>query len=340
VPADVHRPAAIDQLEVIQRATIGRSLDIEASISVINEKLIAGEHEVVLDMEYANPPVTDEMTAEQLGVRELVSSYTSFFYGSNAARIQNITLAAGRFHGILVPPGSTFSMADALGDVSLDSGYAEALIIFGDRTIKGVGGGVCQVSTTLFRTAFFGGYPIAERYAHAYRVGYYELTASGGYNPDLAGLDATVYAPVVDFKFTNDSTAWLLMETYVDENARTLTWKFYSTSDGRTVEWDTSGPQNIVEPEKPIYEENPELSQGEIKQVDWEAQGADVRVTRIVWRGGNEVFRDQFTTHYLPWRARYQYGPGTEGIPEDGDNGNDDNNDSGDNGEVTPTPEP
>jgi vancomycin resistance protein YoaR len=80
-----------------------------------------------------------------------------------------------------------------LGDVSLDNGYAEALIIFGDRTIKGVGGGVCQVSTTLFRTAFFGGFPIVERYPHAYRVGYYEQTSSGAINPNYAGLDATVF---------------------------------------------------------------------------------------------------------------------------------------------------
>ena len=105
-------------------------------------------------------------------------------------------------------------MAAVLGDVSLDNGYAEALIIFGDRTIHGVGGGVCQVSTTLFRAAFFAGFQIDERYAHAYRVGYYEQIY-GGYNPDFAGLDATVYAPVVDFRFTNDTPYWLLMETYV-----------------------------------------------------------------------------------------------------------------------------
>ena len=69
-------------------------------------------------------------------------------------------------------------MANAMKDVTLDNGYTEALIIFGNQTIKGVGGGVCQVSTTLFRTAFFAGFPITERYAHAYRVGYYEQTAT------------------------------------------------------------------------------------------------------------------------------------------------------------------
>jgi vancomycin resistance protein YoaR len=206
-------------------------------------------------------------------------------------------------------------MSDLLGDVSLDSGYAEAWIIFGDRTIKGVGGGVCQVSTTLFRTAFFGGYQIDERYSHAYRVGYYEQTRSGGYDSTLAGLDATVFAPVVDFKFTNDTQYWLLMETYVDPGARTLIWKFYSTSDGRTVDWQTSGLTNIVPELDPLYEENSDLAKGEVRQVDWGVDGADVSITRTVTRSGQVIHQDDFYTHYVPWRDIFQYGPGTKDMP-------------------------
>jgi len=300
------------QLELIQPAVIGRALDSETSLQQIKDKVIAGEHTVGLDMEYTEPPVTDNATAESLGITELVSSYSSYFYGSSNERIQNIQIASARFHGLLVPPGATFSMADALGDVSLDNGYAEALIILGDRTIQGVGGGVCQVSTTLFRTVFFGGYPIVERHPHAYRVGYYEQTSGGGHDADLAGLDATVFVPVVDFKFTNDTSSWLLMETYLNAASRRLTWKFYSTSDGRSVSWDTTGTQNTVEPPDPVYEENPDLEQGKIKQVDWAAEGADITVSRTVTRDGGVLSQDTFTTHYLPWRAVYQYGPGTE----------------------------
>ena len=303
------------QLEVIQPSVIGRSLDIDTSLQVINQKLSEGVHTIALDMEFTNPQVADDATAEQLGISEAVSVYTSYFYGSSSERIMNIQLASARFHGFLVPPGGTLSMSDVLGDVSLDTGYAEAWIIFGDRTIKGVGGGVCQVSTTLFRTAFFGGFQIDERYSHAYRVGYYEQTRSGGYDTSLAGLDATVYAPVVDFKFTNDSSYWLLMETYVDPSARTLTWKFYSTSDGRAVDWQTSGITNIVDELDPIYEENAELAKGEIRQVDWGVDGADVTVTRTVSRDGQVIHQDTFNTHYVPWRDIYQYGPGTEDMP-------------------------
>ena len=298
------------KLDLIQSAVIGRGLDVDASLTQINQQIMAGQHSVNLVMQTTNPPVTDDATAESLGITELTSQYTSYFYGSDASRIQNITTSSARFHGLLVAPGESFSMAAALGDVSLDMGYSEALIIFGDRTIKGVGGGVCQVSTTLFRTVFFGGYQVDERWFHAYRVKYYEQTASGGHDDNLAGLDATVFAPQVDFRFTNDTPYWLLMETYVGSHS--LTWKFYSTSDGRTVDWETSGLQNIVEPPDPLYEENPDLAKDEIKQVDWAVDGADVSVTRTVTRDGVVIHGDTFDTHYMPWQAKYQYGPGTE----------------------------
>jgi vancomycin resistance protein YoaR len=301
------------QLEIVQPAVVGQSLDVEATLAAIKAGVFAGEHEIALDMEYTEPDVGDDATSESLGITELVSSHTTYFYGSGASRRQNIATAASRFYGVLVAPGETFSMAKILGDVSLDTGYEEAWIIFGDRTIKGVGGGVCQVSTTLFRTAFFGGYPILERYPHAYRVYYYERTYGGGSDPKWAGLDATVYVPLVDFKFQNDTDYWLLMETYVGDTY--LTWKFYSTSDGRTVEWNTTGLTNIQDPPDPLYQENSDLAKGQIEQVDWAVEGADVTVTREVWRDGSVILSDVFNTHYVPWRAVCEYGSGTSGMP-------------------------
>jgi len=204
-------------------------------------------------------------------------------------------------------------MASYLTDISLENGYAEAPIIYGNETIQGVGGGVCQVSTTLFRTVFYGGFPVVERHAHAYRVGYYEQMANGNHDPNLAGLDATVYFPLVDLKFVNDTPYWLLMETYVNDYS--LTWKFYSTSDGRTVEWNTTGVTDIVPPPDPLYRENPDLATGEIKQVDWPVEGATVVVNRTVYKNGAVYFTDTFRTIMLPWQAIYEYGPGTE-IPK------------------------
>ena len=301
------------QLDLIQNAAYGQNVDFETTIQTINQQVLAGEHNVTLDMEYTAPDIRDEATAESLGITELVNSHTTYYYGSDASRRQNIATAASRFHGILIAPGETFSMAEMIGDISLDTGFAEAWIIYGDRTIKGVGGGVCQVSTTLFRTVFFGGYPVAERYPHAYRVYYYEQTYGGGHNNEWAGLDATVYVPVVDFKFTNDTPYWLLMETYVGNSY--LTWKFYSTSVGRTVEWETSGLINRQDAPEPRYELNEDLAKGEIKQVDWSVEGADVTVNRTVWQNGETINSDVFKTYYIPWRAVCEYGPGTPGMP-------------------------
>ena len=300
---------------VLSQEVVGQQLNVDESIVRIQNQLVEGVHRVDLVVEKSRPAVTDTNTPEELGITELVSEVTTYFYGSSAERINNIKTASARFHGVFVAPGETFSMGAQLGDVSLEAGYSEAWIIYGDRTIKGVGGGVCQVSTTLFRTAFFGGYPIVERYSHAYRVTYYEQTASGGINPRLAGLDATVYFPLVDFKFKNDTEHWLLMETYVDTAHRTLTWKFYSTSDGRTVDWSTTGLKNKKDPPDPIYEENEDLRKGQIKQVDWAVEGGRVTVTRDVFRNGKKLWTDTFKTVYQPWAAVCQYGPGTEGMP-------------------------
>lgn len=297
------------QLDLMADSKVGRTLDVDASIKAINEAIGRGEHTASLVINEAQPRVAATATGQELGITQLIHDEVSYFYGSSQERIQNIEAAAKQFHGVLVAPGETFSMGEHLGDVSLDNGFAEALIIYGGRTIKGVGGGVCQVSTTLFRAVFNAGFPIVERTPHAYRVSYYEMTASGGVDSRLAGLDATVYFPLVDFKFTNDSPYWILMETYVNVSARTLQWKFYSTSDGRSVTWDTSGPTNVVSAPEPMFEENPELGKNQMKQVDWAANGADVNVTRTVWKNGAVYFQDTVTTHYEPWQAVCEYGP-------------------------------
>jgi vancomycin resistance protein YoaR len=304
------------QLDLKDHAVIGRQLDLQNSVNAINQQLLNGSHSAELTVNSTQPQVSDTATGADLGITEQVGEYTTYFRGSNAQRVQNITTAADRFKGLLVAPGATVSMSDVLGNISLDNGYAEAAIIVGDQTIQGVGGGVCQVSTTLFRTVFFSGYPIVERHAHAYRVGYYEqVNSSGAHNAQLAGLDATVFVPLVDFKFKNDTPYWLLMETYVSPSNYSLTWKFYSTSDGRQVTWDTTGPTDLVDPPDAKYMENPELPTGTVKQTDWAVQGANVSVDRTVTRNGEVIDSDHFFTQYEPWPDIYEYGPGTENMP-------------------------
>lgn len=298
------------EIEVIQNAVIGKGLDLDASVDQIIQQLQSGQHEATLVMQEIEPAVKDDTTAATLQITELIYEGHSYFYGSSADRIQNIRASAASFHGVFVAPGEVFSMAKYLTDISLENGYAEAIIIVGDQSVRGVGGGVCQVSTTLFRTAFFAGFPIVERYPHAYRVGYYEQDANGWMDTNLAGLDATVYIPIVDFKFRNDTPYWILMETYVTDYS--LTWKFYSTSDGRSVDWTTKGVTNVTSPPEPVYREDPTLPTGTIKQVDWAVDGASVSVQRTVYKDGAVYFTDSIHTTYVPWPDGYNYGPGTD----------------------------
>jgi vancomycin resistance protein YoaR len=214
------------ELDLLSEGKNGHTLNVEASMDMIQNALANGDHKAVLSVDYNSPEVSDSSSARELGITDLVHQESSYFYGSDQARIHNIETAANQFHGLLIPPGETFSMGNAMGDISLDNGYSEALIIYNGKTIEGIGGGVCQVSTTLFRTAFFSGFPIVERHPHAYRVSYYEKVSGNKRDVNLAGLDATVYIPLVDLKFTNDTPYWLLMETYINRTASRLTWKF------------------------------------------------------------------------------------------------------------------
>ena len=305
-------------LRLIQHASSGKELDMEKSLENITEALRSGSNQAEVALNIIQPKVTDNVTAEELGIRELVHTENTYFFYSDDARIQNIQVGAAKLNGVLIAPGETFSMADAVGEVSKETGYAESSVIFGDQTIQDVGGGLCQVSTTLFRAAFNYGLPINERHAHGYRVYYYERLANRQLDPGLAGLDASVYLPVLDLKFTNDTPYWILMETQPDTNLFQLQWRFYSTDVNRYVEYTSTGLTNIVPEGEPVYNENPNFPAGYVEQVDYGIDGADVTIYRTVYENGLIHIQDRFDTHYEAWSDIYEYGPGTPGMPPNG----------------------
>ena len=163
------------------------------------------------------------------GIEELISEGRSDYSHSIPERIHNVILAASKFNGVLIPPGKIFSFNEAVGDISSLTGYKPAYIIKEGKTVLGDGGGVCQVSTTLFRAALNAGLQIVERYPHAYRVLYYENDMKPGY-------DATVFSPTVDLKIKNDTPAHILIETEVDENNNLLYFRFFGKKDNRKIE--------------------------------------------------------------------------------------------------------
>ena len=296
------------QLEVIAPSNDGLQVDVEKTLVRISALAPDASRNVPLAVTVIPAEFNESLTAEQLGITELIASSTSHFSGSSAGRRNNVQVAASKFHGIIIKPGEIFSFNEWLGEVSEEEGYDESLIIFGNETIPDVGGGVCQVSTTAFRTAFFAGFPIIERWAHAYRVGYYE---QGGHP---VGLDATIYSPDVDFRFVNDSPHHLLIETYINQNNSTLVYKFYSTGTGKTIELEGPVITEKIEHGEPVYKEDADIKPGETKQVEWATDGLTSVITRIIKDEvtGEIIERKEFKSKFRPWNAVYLVAPGTE----------------------------
>lgn len=249
------------------------------------------------------PPKITTESANKLGIKELIGTGTSLFQGSIASRIYNVTLAASRINGALIAPGDVFSFDKTLGDVSSFTGYQQAYVIQNGKTVLGDGGGVCQVSTTLFRAALNAGLPIVERHAHAYRVEYYEEDGP-------PGIDATVYVPTVDLKFKNDTGHYILIQSVVDPSTLRLTFYLYGVSDGRKVTMTTPVVTNIIPAPAPIYTDDPTLPAGVLKQTDFAAAGATVRFSRTVTRGNQTLISETYTSVYQPWQAAYLRGTG------------------------------
>lgn len=238
---------------------------------------------------------------ESYGIFALLGEGKSKFNGSSTSRIHNITLAASRTDGVLVPPGGTYSLNDSVGDISYASGYDTAWIIREGRTVLGEGGGVCQVSTTLFRAILNSGLPIVMRYPHAYRVGYYEIDSP-------VGFDASIFQPSIDLRFKNDTSAYVLVESATDVSTLSLTFRIYGTPDGRTVEITDPVVTNQTPPPDPLYQDDPTLAKGVTKQVDFAAWGANVSFSRVVKKDGNILHESTFSSVYKPWQAVYLVG--------------------------------
>jgi len=168
-------------------------------------KPAAGRH-IALKLETTQADV-NENNLDTLGIKEQISEGETYFPGSPSTRLTNVRAGAKRFNGVLLKPGQTFSFGALLGDVGPQTGYVPELVIIGDHEEYQYGGGLCQVSSTAFRAALAAGLPITERVNHAFAISYYTWPYS------VPGLDATIYYPIVDFKFVNDTGHYILMQT-------------------------------------------------------------------------------------------------------------------------------
>jgi len=283
----------------------GYRLDVAAAVAMMQQVWDnPTAHRLALPVAVIEPAVSSEYP-ERLGIKELVSSATTYFKGSSADRMQNIKVSAEKFNGVVIPPGEIFSFNKYVGDITAENGFVASLIIQGDRTAVGIGGGVCQVSTTAFRAALFGGFEIVERWAHGYRVSWYETGS-------VPGLDATIYTPDVDFKFRNDTDSYILVQTYTDLQAGTVTFAFYGTSPNRTVILSDPIESNRVPHGPDVIQVDPSLKPGEKRQIDWAKDGLDVTIYRTVKEGDTIIHEDTIFSRYRPWQNVYQVGPSTQ----------------------------
>ncbi len=307
VDARFHFNELTGELEPISASREGRTLDVDATITRTFEALTAGQRHVPLMTPSVPPSYPDTATAEELGIVDRVATGESYFIGSPSGRDHNIRLAASQFDGLVIPPGETFSFNHHLGEITAEAGYDQSLITAGEQLAMGIGGGICQVSTTAFRAAFWGGYPITERWAHSQRVAYYELRGGD------VGMDATIYSPYVDLKFVNDRSAPLLIETEVVEAAHRLIFRFYSTDDGRQVEMEAEDPTDFTAPGPPIYELDEDMAPGTVTRWQSAVDGLTATIHRRIYDADGELLSDEtFVSKFEPRRAVYHYGPGYE----------------------------
>jgi vancomycin resistance protein YoaR len=217
----------------VRPAEPGRRLDVEAARRAISTAAVSSlDRTASLVAELAQPErSTREARAMRISGR--VAGYTTY-YGGEPNRIHNVRLVARLIDGALIAPGTTFSFNATTGERSPDRGFREAPVIINGELQNGIGGGVCQVSTTVFNTAYEAGLPIETRTNHALYISHYPQ-----------GRDATVNYPDIDLKFKNDTGGWLLLRTFV--GAWALTVKLYGTPQNRRVESETA-PLEVLDP--------------------------------------------------------------------------------------------
>jgi vancomycin resistance protein YoaR len=277
----------------------GRKLDVEASEKALLAAALRPANRVAkLAVVPAKPKLSTDR-AKALGITGLTGSYTTY-YGGDANRIHNVQLVARLIDRQMIAPHSTFSFNKTTGERNAAQGFLEAPVIINGELKTGLGGGVCQVSTTVFNAAFEAGLPITSRTNHALYIDHYPL-----------GRDATVNYPDTDLTFQNDSDHWILLRTIVGPSS--LTVRLFGTPLHRRVETHTS-PLKVTGPPPVTRVPDRKLYVGEKSVEDDGEPSRSVSVTRIVYDSKGHVLYDTtWSSSYVaePKIVRY----GTKPVP-------------------------
>ena len=241
---------------------------------------IVGAREITAPSAADSTALTTQQAQEWLPKLTKTSSFTTY-YPPSASRHANISTGSSQFDGVVIMPGQTFSFWNLLGPVTVERGYAYAGAIIANRSDENViGGGLCQVSTTIFNAVSRLGYQIDERHAHGYLIDRYPL-----------GLDAAVFDPGVDFRWTNDTASPVFLWSW--NSPTSVTFDVWGLPTGRTVTFTDAVQKNFVSPaaDQPA---DPAFPKGVT------VQGRDVWRTRTVTANGQVIHQDTFFSHYAP----------------------------------------
>ena len=239
--------------------------------------------------------------AQKMGITGVVGSYHTT-YGGIPSRLHNVALVAQLIDGALIAPGATFSFNGTTGERTAEKGFQEAPVIINGELQTGLGGGICQVSTTVFNAAYDGGLEINERTNHALYISHYPL-----------GRDATVNYPDLDLKFTNDTKKWLLLRTFVGPGS--LTVNLYGTPQNRRVET-AQQPLRVVGAPRVTRVPDPTMLKGQERGARiWPAGACDERDPDGVRRQRQGAARGHLVLP-VPVRAEGRHGRDEEAAAE------------------------
>lgn len=319
-PTDAKLSFSGGKVDIYQGSRVGRAVDVEKTVinlenaimARITEGVSASDQNTVLIVVNETSPQINSEEIESYGLKELVATGTTSFYGSSDNRKHNIATGADKISGTLIEPGETFSTLDTLGAIDASTGYLEELVILENKTVPEFGGGLCQVSTTLFRTALNAGMEIVERRNHKYRVSYYE--------PPI-GMDATIYDPAPDFKFKNNYDSYILIQSKIVGTK--ISFEFYGTKDSRAVFVGTPEEYNWVEPGEPVLIESPDMAPGEKERIERAHKGVSAKFSYKVEREGQILQETEFVSKYVAWPEKWLVGPRSEDDPPVNDNDRD-----------------
>lgn len=268
-----------DRVEVVPGKD-GLQVDTEDAFRQLAEVLQEGRKrpEIRLTLVRVKPRRTTEMVAA-MGITGLLSSFTTSFDPTNVGRTYNIRVAAAALDGLLVPPGQEVSFNEVVGPRSSEAGYKNAKVIVNNEFVEGIGGGVCQVSSTLYNAILLANLEILERTNHSLPVGYVPV-----------GRDATVVYGAIDLKFRNSTESYLYIRSAVKGGE--LTFKIYGNTDYRVPVTIRTRVLKEMEP-KVVNEKDPNLKKGEQVVKQEGSKGYLVVTERVVWEDGRarvEVF--------------------------------------------------